>query len=113
MENFWLFQQARCEVIDKYTNCNLLEHEWNRTGIRILEVQIDEKNKNIEARQNVGGSYKRKTVYLFWVWMNSEKSCKWQATIKLSLAYSFRKIFFIGQNLKHVHMTYPFLVVNI
>ena len=29
--------------------------------------------------------------------------------IKLSLAYSFRKMFFIGQNLKHVHMTYSFL----
>ena len=32
-----------------------------------------------------------------------------QAIIKLSLAYSFRKIFFIGQNLKHVHMTYSLL----
>ena len=30
--------------------------------------------------------------------------CK-QAIIKLSLACSFRKMFFIGQNLKHVHMT--------
>ena len=36
------------------------------------------------------------------------KFCK-QAIIKLSLAYSFRKMFFIGQNLKHVHMTYSFL----
>ena len=27
MGNFWLFQQARYEVIVKYTNCNLLEHE--------------------------------------------------------------------------------------
>ena len=26
--------------------------------------------------------------------------------MKLSLAYSFRKMFFIGQNLKHVHMTF-------
>ena len=25
------------------------------------------------------------------------------------MAYSFRKIFFVGQNLKHVHMTYSFL----
>ena len=25
------------------------------------------------------------------------------------MAYSFRKMFFIGQNLKHVHMTYYFL----
>ena len=29
-----------------------------------------------------------------------------QAIIKLSLAYSFWKMFFIGQHLKHVHMTY-------
>ena len=32
-----------------------------------------------------------------------------QAIIKLSLAYSFGKMFFIGQNLKHVHITYSFL----
>ena len=32
-------------------------------GIRTLEAQTDEKNKNIEARQNVTGSYK-KIVYL-------------------------------------------------
>ena len=34
--------------------------------------------------------------------------CK-QAIIKLSLACSFPKMLFIGQNLKHVHMTYSFL----
>ena len=62
MGNFRLFQQARCEVIAKYTNCNLLEHEWIRTGIRTLGAQLDEKNKNIEARQNVTGSYKKKGV---------------------------------------------------
>ena len=62
MGNFWLFQQARCEVIVKYTNGNLLEHESIRTGIRTLEAQIDEENKNIETRQNVTGSYKRKRV---------------------------------------------------
>ena len=39
---------------------------------------------------------------------NSRYICK-QAIIKLSLAYSFRTKFFIGQNLKHVHMTYSFL----
>ena len=33
-----------------------------RIGIRALEAQIDEKNKNVEAQQNVTGSYK-KTVY--------------------------------------------------
>ena len=27
MGNFRLFQQVRCEVIVKYTNCNLLDHE--------------------------------------------------------------------------------------
>ena len=26
----------------------------------MLEAEIDEKNKNIEARQNVAGSYKKK-----------------------------------------------------
>ena len=26
----------------------------------------------------------------------------------LSLAYSFQKMFFIGENLNHVHMTYSF-----
>ena len=30
-----------------------------RTGIRRLEDQIDQKNKNIEAWQNVTGSYKK------------------------------------------------------
>ena len=52
-----------CEVIVKYTNCNLLEHEWIRTGIRTLEAQIEEKNKNIEARKNVTDSYQKKRVY--------------------------------------------------
>ena len=59
MGNFGLFQQARCEVSVKYTNYNLLEHEWIRTGIRTLETQIDGKKKNMEARQNVTGSYKK------------------------------------------------------
>ena len=58
MGNFRLFQKARCEVITKYTNCNLLEHELIRTGKRTLEAQIDE--KNIEARQNVNGSYEKR-----------------------------------------------------
>ena len=57
MGNFLLVQQVRCEEIAKYTNFDLLEHEWIITGIRTLEAQIDEKNKNIEARQNVTGSY--------------------------------------------------------
>ena len=51
--------RARCEVIVKNTNCNLLEHESIRTVIRTLDAQFDEKNKNIEARQNVTGSYKK------------------------------------------------------
>ena len=63
--NFRLFQQARCEVIVKYTNCKLLEHEWTRTGIKTLEPQIDEKNKNIEAQQNVTGSYQKKECMYF------------------------------------------------
>ena len=43
LSNVWHFQEARCEVIVKCTNCNLLEHEWIRTEIRTLEAQIDEK----------------------------------------------------------------------
>ena len=69
MGNFRLFQQARCEVIVKYTNCNLLEHEWIRTEIRTLEAQIDEKHKNIKARQNVTGSYKKKNVNVFKIYI--------------------------------------------
>ena len=55
--------------------------------------------------------------YLFWAWMNmgrkdssnnsSRLICK-QAIIKLLLAYSFGKMLFIGQNLKHVHVIYSF-----
>ena len=62
MGNFWLFQQAWYEVIFKNINCNLLEHEWIRTGVRTLEALTEEKNKNIEAQQNVTGSYKKKSV---------------------------------------------------
>ena len=52
---------SNCQVY----NWNLLEHEWIRIGIRTFEAQIDEKKKNIEDRQNVTGSYKRKRVYAF------------------------------------------------
>ena len=62
MGNFRLFQQARCEVIVKYTNCNLLEQERIRAGIKTLEAQTDKKIKNIEARQNVAGSCKKESV---------------------------------------------------
>ena len=54
----------------------------------------------------------REVEYLFWVWMNSEKvvnDCK-QAIIKLSLACSFRKMFFIGQNLNF--LTWHLLFLN-
>ena len=57
----------------------------------------------------------REVEYLFCAWMNSEKSCKRQlfsickqATVKLSLTYSFQKMLFIGQNLKHNHMASSF-----
>ena len=62
MGNFLLFQQTRHKVTVKYTNCNLLEYEWIRIGIRTLEAQIDEKN-NIEAWQNFTGSYKKKECF--------------------------------------------------
>ena len=58
----------------------------------------------------------REVGYFFWVWMNSDKCRKRQlfnhctgAIIKLLLAYGFRKIFFIVQDLKHVHLKYLFL----
>ena len=51
----------------------------NKNRIRTLEAQIDEKNKNIEARQNVTDSYKKKSV-------SSQK--------KLDLIYSFVEIRF-------------------
>ena len=60
---FPAFSTGQVWIIVKYTNCNLLEHERIRKGIRTLEAQIDEKTKNIKARQNVTGSYKRKRVY--------------------------------------------------
>ena len=49
---------SNCQVY----NCNLLGREWIRTGIRTFGAQIEEKNKNIEARQNITGSYKKKSV---------------------------------------------------
>ena len=65
MGNFLLFQQGSYGVIVKYISCNLLEHEWIRTRIRTLEPQIDEKNKNIEVRQNVTGSYKKECMWVY------------------------------------------------
>ena len=62
MGNFWLFQQARCEVIAKNTNFISLEHEWIRTGTGTLEAQIDKK-KNIEAWQSDTGSKKKEDIY--------------------------------------------------
>ena len=39
---------------------------------------------------------------------NSRQICK-QSVMKLPLAYSFQKMFFIGQNFNRVYMTYYFL----
>ena len=64
MGNIQFFQQTRCEVIVKYTNCSLFEHDWITTGIRTLEAQIDKKKK-IEAWQNVTDSYIKKSVYKY------------------------------------------------
>ena len=61
----WNNCQAYKLQLNEYEWISMNEHEWIRTGIRTLEAQIDEKNKNTEARQNVTGSYKRKKVYLF------------------------------------------------
>ena len=63
MGTFRIFQQARCEAIVKYTNCNLLEHEMNKNRNKNTWGSNWRKNKNIEARQNVTGSYKRIRVY--------------------------------------------------
>ena len=45
MRDFWLFQQARCDV---NTNCNLSEYEWIRTGIGILEAQTDDRKRTLK-----------------------------------------------------------------
>ena len=72
----------------QYPNCNLLEHEWIRTGIRTPEAQIDEKNKNIEGRQNVTGSYKKKRVQWFYFHFQ-EQSVK--VAVKMSFSLHFMK----------------------
>ena len=41
-----IFSQARYEVIVKYTNCNLVDNGWIRTGIRTLVAQIDGKKEH-------------------------------------------------------------------
>ena len=43
MGNFRLFQQASCEIIVNYANCNLLERELIRTGIRNLRLKLTKK----------------------------------------------------------------------
>ena len=74
MGNFRLFQQARCEVIVKYTNCNLLEHEWIRTGIRTLEAQIDEKKvRTLKLGKMLLVLFLKKVVHLC-CWMD-RRSC--------------------------------------
>ena len=67
----------------KYTNCNLLEYVWIRKGIRTSEAQINEKNKDIEAQQNVTGSYK-KWVYheIFFTKKESSSGCSQCNTTK-------------------------------
>ena len=82
--NFWLFQQARCEVIIKYTNCNLLEQEWIRTGIRTLETQTEEKDKNIKARKNVTGSCKNESVF-FLIQLTNGK--RWEGIIDIKKSF--------------------------
>ena len=89
MGNFRLFQQARCEVIVKYTNCNLLEQERIRAGIKTLEAQTDEK-KNIEAWQSVTGSCKRESVV-------SIALIALEATVKRREIFAFLEI---SQNLE-------------
>ena len=85
MGHFRLFLQARCEVIVRYKNSNLLEHEWIRTGIRTLEAQIDEKNKSIEARENVTGSYKKGCIYTY---QNNNQSLYHYIFVKSPLHFS-------------------------
>ena len=64
-----------------------------KVRIRILSVEVGYLSMFELTRRKVSSNN------------NSRKICK-QATIKLSWAYSFRNMFFIGQNLKYVHMTY-------
>ena len=70
---FFLFlsQQARCEVIVKYTNCNILEHEWIRTGIRTLEAQIDKKIRTMKLGKILLVLIKKECIYNTWInWIN-------------------------------------------
>ena len=43
-----------------------IEDEWIRTGIRTLEAEKEtwQKNNNIEAQQNVAGSYKKRVYHI-------------------------------------------------
>ena len=47
----------RCTFTEILRNFFVSFLKWE---IRTLEAQIDDKNKNIEARQNVAGSYKKR-----------------------------------------------------
>ena len=60
--DFYIFSTGQ-----EWNNCqvyklHLLEHEWIRTGIIKFEAQ---KNNNIEARQNVTSSYKKRVFYIY------------------------------------------------
>ena len=62
MGNFRLLQQTRCEVIATYTNCNLLDNGWIRTGIRTLVAQIDGKKEHWSSAKRYW-FFKKKSVY--------------------------------------------------
>ena len=60
---------------------------------------------NLQVRMFV---LSREVGYLLWICMNSAKSRKRQAIPKLSLAYRFRKMIFMDQNLKTIYMNFSF-----
>ena len=63
--DFYIFSTGQVWNNWQVYKLHLLEHEWIRTGIIKFEAQIEEKNNNIEARQNVTGSYKKRVYYIY------------------------------------------------
>ena len=66
------------------------------------KICVEFKDAAVDMRYLVSSKLSKSLVH------KEKEICK-QTIIKLSLAYSFWKIFFIGQTLKLVLMTYSFL----
>ena len=90
------------QVMDLHLYCIFIWflHKWNIGRKWVSQERWDTSFEFERTRKKVASDN------------NSRQICE-RAIIKLSLAYSFRKMFFIGKNLKHVHMTYFFLELEI